>query len=185
MATCDERDSCPDEAAAALSSFHRMLRWLDAGAESHGARYVEMRRRLIAFFDRHDRPAPVALADETFRRIARTLDLGAGTDGPPARHCYVVATGVMSEDMRRRGRQIAEEHRPSDPVRSADVERRLRELPVEDRRVLVDHYRDAGRAHADHRGRLAERARMTPAALSARATGIRESLMREFSAASK
>lgn len=185
MATCDEQDYCAGEAAA-LSPFHRMLRWLDAGVESHGSRYVEMRRRLIAFFDRHDRPAPDALADETFGRIARALELCGGVDGPPARYCYVMATRVMSDDMRRRGRQIApEEGRPSDPLRSDDVERRLRELHAEDRRVLVDYYRNAGSADADHRGRLAEQARMTPAALGARAVRIRESLMRECSAASE
>jgi hypothetical protein len=100
MATRDQLPSCPAEAAA-RAAFLRMLRWLDAGAESHGARYLEMRRRLIALFDRHDRPAPALLADETFRRIARTLELGGGVDGPPARYCYIVATGVMSDDMTR------------------------------------------------------------------------------------
>src|SRR5713226_5729186 len=33
-------------------AFRRLLHWLDAGGDSGGERYLEMRRRLTAYFDR-------------------------------------------------------------------------------------------------------------------------------------
>jgi hypothetical protein len=67
-----------------------LLEWLDDGVESHGERYLEMRRRLVSYFDRRDRTAADELADETFNRIARTLEhTGEIATRPPARYCYV------------------------------------------------------------------------------------------------
>jgi len=79
----------------------RLFEWLDDGVCSHGARYQEMHRRLVSYFDRHNRLAADALADETFRRIAEALER-PGTVGttPPARYCYVVARGVLLDDVR-------------------------------------------------------------------------------------
>ncbi len=34
------------------SAFARLLTWLDEGVNSEGLRYLEMRRRLVAYFDR-------------------------------------------------------------------------------------------------------------------------------------
>ena len=70
--------------------FDRLLEWLDDGTESHGERYLEMRRRLVSYFDRRNRPAADELADETLNRVARTLEqTGDIATRPPARYCYV------------------------------------------------------------------------------------------------
>ena len=55
-------------------AFGRLLEWLDEGLDSHGERYLEMRRRLVAYFDRRNRPDADELADETLSRIGRTLE---------------------------------------------------------------------------------------------------------------
>ena len=55
-------------------AFHRLLTWLDEGADSEGQKYLEMRRRLVAYFDRKNCPAPDELADETLNRVARRLE---------------------------------------------------------------------------------------------------------------
>jgi hypothetical protein len=60
-------------------AFSRLLEWLDDGVDSHGERYLEMRRRLVSYFD-HD---------------------GAIATVPPAHYCYVVARFVLLEDVRR------------------------------------------------------------------------------------
>jgi hypothetical protein len=89
-------------------AFGRLLAWLDDGVESHGERYVEMRRRLVAYFDRRDRPNADELADETLSRISRTLEQDGRIDmTPPARYCYcyVIAKFVLLEDVRRERRQ--------------------------------------------------------------------------------
>ena len=39
-------------------AFHRLLDWLDQGAESGGQKYLEMRRRLASYFDRKNCPTP-------------------------------------------------------------------------------------------------------------------------------
>jgi hypothetical protein len=56
------------------TAFTRLLRWLDEGSDSQGERYLEIRRRLVAYFDRRNRPAPDVLADETLDRVSRTLE---------------------------------------------------------------------------------------------------------------
>src|SRR3954465_15390931 len=83
-------------------AFTRLLEWLDDGTESHGATYLEIRRRLVAYFDRRNRPSADELADETLNRVARILEKG-GTIAipPPAPSCYVVAKFVLLEDIRR------------------------------------------------------------------------------------
>src|SRR5262245_60328313 len=88
-------------------AFSRLLQWLDEGADSHGERYLEIRRRLVAYFDRRNRPSPDALADETFDRIARTLETAGRINvTPPARYCYVVARFVLLEDIRAGRRSV-------------------------------------------------------------------------------
>jgi len=98
-------------------AFTRLLTWLDDGDDSAGETYLEMRRRLVAYFDRRNRPSPDALADETLNRISRTLEKsGAIATTPPPRYCYVVAKFVLLEDIRR-----AKRHVPFDAVRHADA----------------------------------------------------------------
>ena len=85
----------------------RLLEWLDDGTESHGGTYLEMRRRLVGYFDRRNRPDADALADETFNRIGRTLvQAGAIAVTPPARYCYVIARFVLLEDLRKGRRMV-------------------------------------------------------------------------------
>ena len=78
----------------------RLLEWLDDGIESHGWRYVEMRRRLVGYFDRRNRVAAGALADETLRRVGQALESGVIESTPPARYCYLIATRVLDDDIR-------------------------------------------------------------------------------------
>ncbi len=80
------------------SAFHRLLDWLDEGADSSGQRYLEMRQRLGLYFDRKNCPAPEELADETLTRVSRRLEEeGAITGDAPARYCYIVARFVFLE----------------------------------------------------------------------------------------
>src|SRR5262245_31590503 len=77
-------------------AFHGLLRWLDEGADSDGERYLEMRRRLVLYFDRKNCRAPDELADETLNRVARRLEEeGSITSDSPAHYCYIVARYVL------------------------------------------------------------------------------------------
>src|SRR5262249_51151547 len=106
-----EIDDCLETRAAAPAP-NRLMTWLDDGVDSHGERYLEIRRRLIEYFDRHSRPEPDDLADETLRRIGDTLEERAPIDAPsPAAYCYVVAKRVLLGDLATAAVRRAEEQR--------------------------------------------------------------------------
>jgi len=179
-------------------AFTRLLAWLDDGVDSGGATYLEMRRRLVWYFDRRNRLTPEELADETLNRIARTLEeSGAIAIKPPARYCYVVARFVLLEDLRKKEHThvrldepralepVAKfQPRPDDPSdehvvreRRLDcLERCLSKLKPDQRELIVEYYRDAARERIDRRRALAERLGISMNALAVRACRIRDTL---------
>ncbi len=175
-------------------AFSRLLAWLDDGFDSHGERYLEIRRRLVGYFDRRDRTNADELADETLTRIARTLEQdGRIETTPPARYCYVVARFVLLEDIRREKRQgrvgtvwqveQARAATPQDAPTVADREQRLEcldrcldELTPDQRRLIVEYYAEAHRQRIDRRRMLASRLGITMNALAIRACRIRDTL---------
>jgi DNA-directed RNA polymerase specialized sigma24 family protein len=171
-----------------------LLAWLDDGVDSNGERYLEMRRRLVSYFDRRGRRAADELADETLNRIARTLvQTGEIAVRPPARYCYVIARFVLLEDLRRdRG------HVPLDESRNADaahgrvesdegvvlrehrldcLDRCLEELKPAQRELIVAYYADERRQKIERRRDLAKSLGITMNALGIRALRIRDGLM--------
>lgn len=188
VVTLDRRDS-----GTSGTSFTRLLRWLDEGIDSQGERYLEIRRRLVAYFDRRNRSAPDVLADETLDRVSRTLEeSGRIKVTPPARYCYVVARFVLLEDIRKSQREVPfDEGRPTwrqDPSsnRAATEENTeqsfqclthcLNRLKPEDRKLIVDYYRDTKRARIDRRRELARSLGITMNALAIRMWRLRASL---------
>ena len=177
-------------------AFNRLLEWLDDGVDSQGAAYLEMRRRLVSYFDRRNRPTADELADETFNRIARTLEQsGTIATRPPARYCYVVAKFVLLEDVRR-----DHVHVPIDEPRIGDIkaagiggpalddslsireqrleclDRCLQELKPDQRDLVIAYYRDAKRQKIDGRREIATRLGISMNALGIRACRIRSTL---------
>jgi DNA-directed RNA polymerase specialized sigma24 family protein len=176
-------------------AFSRLLAWLDDGVDSHGEAYLEIRRRLVLYFDRRNRPDADELADETLNRISRTLEKdGAIATTPPARYCYVVARFVLLEDVRRAPRHVQlDEARSAAPAGRARIDRTdegldiceqrlecldrcLQELKADQRELVVEYYRDAGRQKIERRGGLAKRLGITMNALGIRAWRIRNTL---------
>jgi DNA-directed RNA polymerase specialized sigma24 family protein len=189
-------DEVREEATATPRGFARLLEWLDDGEASNGARYLEMRRRLVGYFDRRDRPAAEDLADETLNRIARTLEREAIATRPPARYCHVVARFVLLEDIRRERRTVvldeprlvaaSRERSARDPDndpgslqerRLACLERCLSSLNAARRELIVEYYREARREGIERRRSLAARLGITMNALSIRACRIRDALL--------
>jgi DNA-directed RNA polymerase specialized sigma24 family protein len=172
-----------------------LLAWLDDGTESHGERYLEMRRRLGSYFDRRNRPAADELADETLNRVARTLAQGGGiTTRPPARYCYIIARFVLFEDLRRERRHVkfddtttrvderairAEltEEQAVREQRLDCLDRCLEQLKPEQRMLIVEYYRDTGRQKIERRRALADRLSISMNALAIRTSRIRDTLL--------
>lgn len=160
-----------------------------------------MRRRLVAYFDRRNRPSSDTLADETFDRISRTLEeSGRINVTPPARYCYVVARFVLLEDIRRSRREVPfEETRPirlhprPEPASAEDTTEQaldcltqcLDKLKPEERHLIVEYYRDAKRARINRRRELARQLGISMNALAIRAWRLRATLERAVAVCSR
>jgi DNA-directed RNA polymerase specialized sigma24 family protein len=174
-------------------AFHRLLAWLDEGIDSGGAKYLEMRRRLVQYFDRKNCVSPDDLADQTLNRVARRLEEEGGiTDTPPARYCYILAKFVFLEYRRGpehrqlsldlqpelgRAPNLEEGHAAAGRARRFEcLDSCLQKLKPEDHTVILDYYRGEQRVKIQRRRDLAAKLGITLNALSIRACRIRDRL---------
>jgi DNA-directed RNA polymerase specialized sigma24 family protein len=168
-------------------SFARLLAWLDGGVDSNGESYVEMRRRLTAYFERRNCEEPEELADETLNRVSRRLEEeGELSDGPTGRYCHIVAKFVFLEHWRQSRRARAQAitvdtatsaDPPADAAHLTCLERCLEGLPSRDKELILGYYTHAEReGRADQRRSLAARLGLSVNALAIRACRIRSAL---------
>ena len=183
--------------AQTASAFHRFLTWLDEGVDSHGEKYLEMRRRLVSYFGRKRCLSPDELADETLTRVARRLAEEGAIAEPPARYCYITAKYVFLESLRAtEHRQVSfagmtDSHDPASQLAAPGgpdagavaweaslerLERCLEQLKPDDRALILEYYRGEQRIKIERRRKLAARLGMTANALSIRACRIRDKL---------
>lgn len=177
-------------------SFQGLLSWLDEGTNSDGQKYLEMRRRLVVYFDRKNCSAPDELADETLNRVARRLEEeGVIESEAPARYCYIVARFVFMEHLR--GAQQAnalrykiwrESHGTDLALSGADNDQEIKDkmlncleqcrdkLEPLNREVVIRYYIGKGRVKIENRRALAEELGITQNALTVRACRIRDKL---------
>jgi len=173
--------------------FRRLLEWLDRGHESAGQEYLEMRERLVAYFDRKNCVAPDELADETLDRVARRLEEEGGIEiDSPAHYCYITARFVFMEHLRDvKGTEQAVEQmlRVHDYERvlkaEAAVEKEARlgcldtcleQLEDAHRQIITRYYVGQERTTIDNRRALAKSLGITINALSIRTCRIRGKL---------
>jgi DNA-directed RNA polymerase specialized sigma24 family protein len=191
-------DTFQEERELTHLAFSRLLEWLDDGVDSRGETYLEIRRRLVSYFDRRNRLTADELADETLNRIGKTLEKdGAIATTPPARYCYVVARFVLLEDIRREQRYVrGHGPRPADSrawvrhgmtltdpddglareQRLECLDRCLEAMDPEQRAFIVEYYRDVGQQRIARRRDMARRFGITMNALGIRACRIRAAL---------
>jgi len=186
------------DASTSPGAFRQFLQWLDDGTDSRGEKYLEMRRRLVAYFDRKNCVAPDDLADETLNRVARRLEEEAGaiTGTAPAQYCYITARFVFLEYLREGARSqtslsemspgeaeavlgaapAADDEAQSKERLSASPEECLARLAPADRDLILDYYQGEQRSKIDGRRALATRLRLSVNALSIKACRIRNKL---------
>jgi DNA-directed RNA polymerase specialized sigma24 family protein len=177
-------------------AFRALLAWLDGGAESDGASYLEMRRRLVAYFDRKNSSSPEDLADETLNRVARRLEEeGEIRDATPPHFCYMTARFVYLESLRSGGhRERSLEETSGASGRGltlsapfdADSESQqkmmgrledcLEKLQTGERELILEYYRGERREKIERRRELAMKLGLTLNALAIRAARIRSRL---------
>jgi DNA-directed RNA polymerase specialized sigma24 family protein len=170
-------------------SFRRFLDWLDEGVDSGGQKYLEMRQRLVAYFERKNCIPADDLADETLSRVARRLDEEGAIDcTTPAQYCYIVARFVFLEHQREAKPVTVDPSRLSSVLPQPDVTEETRsnylnyletclgKLDHDQRELIIEYYRGERRAKIDHRRSLAERFGLSANAVSIRACRIRDRL---------
>jgi len=180
------------------NAFRQLLLWLDEGGDSGGEVYLEMRRRLVSYFDRKNCLPVEELADETLNRVARRLEEeGAITDTTPAHYCYIVAKFVFLEYLRQtEHRQISFDELPNsaqqtaipavlpEQVEETAIEEKrllcfegcLQNLEADNRELIIQYYYGEQRVKIDNRRAMAKRLQITMNALTIRACRLRDQL---------
>jgi DNA-directed RNA polymerase specialized sigma24 family protein len=176
-------------------AFNRLLSWLDQGADSDGRKYLEMRARLVAYFDRKNCSAPDDLADETLNRVARRLEEeGITASETPAKYCYIVARFVFMENLRatqkdkvmRADMQRQVKNTELAPVAADEaaaqaqilncLEQCMSKLEAASRQMIIRYYMGQERIKIDNRRALAAELGVSANALSIRLCRIRDKL---------
>ena len=173
-------------------AFRRLLAWLDEGTDSDGRNFLEMRRRLVAFFDRKNCLNADELADETLNRVARRLEEeGKIESETPAKYCYITARFVFMESLREQEKQAISldevpESRQLAAEKTEEKERRERlltcleqctdQLEAANREIILRYYFGEERVKIENRRALAASLDITVNALSIRAFRIRDRL---------
>jgi DNA-directed RNA polymerase specialized sigma24 family protein len=177
------------EAGLTADTFTRLLNYLDADRERAGAKYEDLRRTLIRFFEWRGAPYPEEHADEALNRIGRKLDEGIEIKNLSA-YSYEVARLVFLETTKGAdSKRLSLGSARVDPVASnlteevAEKELRLmcledclRTLPGESAELILEYYRYEPRGQVERRRALAERLGLRRDALANRVQRLRDKL---------
>ena len=177
------------------SAFHRLLDWLDEGKNSDGLNYLQMRRRLVTYFDRKNCAQADDLADKTLNRVARRLEEeGKIESESTAKYCYITARFIFMEHLRENDKKTVSlesvlQLPPSDPNAADNIEEKeMREkmldcleqctakLEPASRETIIGYYFGTQRVKIENRRALAGRLGISINALSIRACRIRDKL---------
>lgn len=179
------------------SAFQKLLQWLDDNEEeSVGQKYLEMRGRLVDYFDRKNCLSPDELADETLNRVARRIEEEGNIESEtPAKYCYITAKFVFLEYLRGMERasvsiddvsakETARKFSVSENVDENDLKEKMleclekcvSELDAANREIIVNYYYGADRVKIENRRELANKFGISSNALNIRACRIRGKL---------
>jgi DNA-directed RNA polymerase specialized sigma24 family protein len=161
-------------------SFDALLNWLDPRREEAGAKYENIRLRLIKIFTCRGCLEPEDLADETINRVSKKLpDIQDSYEGDPTRYFYGVANKVHLEYVRRKPPPPI----PPVPDNTDEIEKEyeclekcIEKLRPEHRGLVLDYYQEEKRTRIDHRKKLADQLGIALNALRIRAHRVRLSL---------
>jgi DNA-directed RNA polymerase specialized sigma24 family protein len=166
-------------------ALERLLRRIGPDREAAAREYDALRMRLVDFFEARQAPSSEALADEAMDRVARKLEEGATIQNLRA-YLYGVARLVWLEAEKHRAQErgalrelrALHDRQPTEVLeaRVQCLERCLRALPEESRKLIVAYYEGAGSSHFDRRKLLAAQLGISYTTLKTRAHRIRARL---------
>lgn len=169
-------------------AFAKFLACLDPDPARAGEKYEELRETLVKFLDWRGAPFPEELVDETFNRVTRKLEEGETIRDAP-NYCHSVARLIFLQWLERFGNKRAELEELSmvatpEPdvtdVRREFLNQCLRQLPAENRDLIIEYYRyrKSGQQKINHRASMAKRLGIPLNALRSRVQRIRDKLER-------
>ncbi|MEO8436063.1 MAG: hypothetical protein ABI596_14275 [Pyrinomonadaceae bacterium] len=167
--------------------FDQLLNVLDPDRERAAGQYEGLRNRLLRLFEWRGSPTPEEHADEVFNRVARKIV--EGVEIRDINHFVGgVARRLFLEMLEQRERQQKALDQLPEPiamvdVTAADIDPRLdcflaclNELPLPQRRLIVDYYSDSERKRIEQRKLLAAQLQIPVNALRIRAHRLRSQL---------
>lgn len=167
-------------------AFDRLLAALSADREEAGEKYLLLRNNLANFFEVRGLTRAEEAADEVLNRLARKLESGEQLENPKT-YALGIARMVALE-MRRIPEQTADDEMPEAETSPFDdeaaekeeklkcLEKCLRELPPENREIIVGYYQGEKRGKIENRQKLADRLGIPQTALRNRAVRLRDKL---------
>lgn len=158
-------------------AFDRFLAWLDPNRDRAGAKYEDIRRKLIKIFVCRGCTAGEELADETINRVIRKMqELADSYTGDPALYFYGVARNVHLEYVKK-SPAVLPPPVPDTPQQKEQeyecLERCMKALTRENRELMLEYYKEERQAKIVHRRELAVRLGIAVNALRIRAHRIR------------
>ncbi|HEU4386356.1 MAG TPA: hypothetical protein VFV34_01075 [Blastocatellia bacterium] len=171
------------------AAFDDLLSWLDHDRDRAGAKYEEIRSKLILGFKRHGCIEPEELSDETISRVARKLpEIRRDYTGDPTRYFFGVAHNVHLE-YRKRSRvhlslsseNVADKMPGDSPLEDDEpeyqcLERCIAHLTPRNRDLILQYYEGEGQTKIKLRKELATRLGIKLDILRMQAQRIRETL---------
>jgi DNA-directed RNA polymerase specialized sigma24 family protein len=160
--------------------FDRFLAWLDPNRDEAARRYEDIRRRLMKMFESRGCAEVEEMADDAFDRVVRKVpEIADSYIGDPALYCYGVGRIVRLERCRKPPVPLPEPLPDSWEVkepRYTCLDNCMKELPPEDRQLLLSYYTDDGGEKIKRRRKLAKTLEISDNALRIRLCRIRATL---------
>lgn len=167
-------------------SFDELLGCLSPNRDEAAEKYLRLRKNLVRFFENRGFNSSDDHADEIFNRLARKLDAGESFED-----INTYALGVarfLALELRKSPLHKMSDELPEIAVPARDeagvireqnlqcLEKCLRELPDENRQLIIGYYQGDKREKIENRQRLGEKLGIPNNALRSRAVRLREKL---------
>lgn len=168
------------------TAFDKLLTALSLDRDEAAQKYLALRNNLAQFFEVRGLQRSEEAADEVLNRLARKLESGETFENPKT-YALGIARMVALE-FRKIPEQTADEEMPEISILPFDeenqeteeklkcLEKCLRELPEENRQVIVGYYQGEKRVKIENRQRLADNLGIPPTTLRNRAVRLRDKL---------
>lgn len=161
--------------------FDFFLDWLCPDDAKRGEAYERLRFRLVTFFAHRNCRFPEELADEVINRTI--LKISGTSIENKLGFCYGIAKNVFLESLRKEKSHqnidevvVADKPPMEEEAGHACLDKCLKKLPDESRRLILEYYSEEKQAKIDLRQRLMENLALSQAALRMKVMRIRDKL---------